>query len=126
MNKRVFLSSCALAVLAFSSAAVLAQDNKFRIGLILPMTGQQASTGRQSGAGAQLYVAHTGATGAGGRWNVGPRPSGDPAPLVAGGLGGVPVEVDGWNIDDDASPTPAVVRQGVTHEVDTAALPRGL
>jgi branched-chain amino acid transport system substrate-binding protein len=65
MNKRVFLSSCALAVLALSSAAVLAQDNKFRIGLILPMTGQQASTGRQIEAAAKLYMAQHGDTVAG-------------------------------------------------------------
>ena len=65
MEKRVFLSASALAVLALSSAAVLAQDNKFRIGLILPMTGQQASTGRQIEAAAKLYMAQHGDTVAG-------------------------------------------------------------
>jgi len=65
MKKRVFLSASALAVMALSSAAVLAQDNKFKIGLILPMTGQQASTGRQIEAAAKLYMAQHGDTVAG-------------------------------------------------------------
>jgi branched-chain amino acid transport system substrate-binding protein len=65
MKKRVFLSASTLAVMAFSSAAVLAQDNKFKIGLILPMTGQQASTGRQIEAAAKLYMAQNGSTVAG-------------------------------------------------------------
>jgi branched-chain amino acid transport system substrate-binding protein len=60
MKKRVFLSASALAVMALSSAAVLAQDNQFKIGLILPMTGQQASTGRQIEAAAKLYMAQHG------------------------------------------------------------------
>jgi len=65
MKKRVFLSASTLAVMALSSAAVLAQDNKFKIGLILPMTGQQASTGRQIEAAAKLYMAQHGDTVAG-------------------------------------------------------------
>jgi branched-chain amino acid transport system substrate-binding protein len=48
-----------------SSAAALAQDNTFKIGLILPMTGQQASTGRQIEAAAKLYMAQHGNTVAG-------------------------------------------------------------
>jgi branched-chain amino acid transport system substrate-binding protein len=60
MKKRVFLSASALAVMALSSAAVLAQDNVFKIGLIIPMTGQQASTGRQIAAAAHLYMAQHG------------------------------------------------------------------
>jgi branched-chain amino acid transport system substrate-binding protein len=54
-----------VAVAALSSTAVLAQDNKFKIGLILPMTGQQASTGRQIEAAAKLYMAQHGDTVAG-------------------------------------------------------------
>lgn len=65
MKKRVFLSASALAVMALSSAAVLAQDNTFKIGLILPMTGQQASTGRQIEAAAKLFMAQNGDTVAG-------------------------------------------------------------
>lgn len=60
MNKRIFLRASALAAMAFASAAVVAQDNKFKIGLILPMTGQQASTGRQIEAAARLYMAQNG------------------------------------------------------------------
>jgi len=65
MKKRIFLSATTLAVLALSAASVLAQDNKFKIGLILPMTGQQASTGRQIEAAARLYMAQHGDTVAG-------------------------------------------------------------
>ena len=43
----------------------MAQDNKFKIGLILPMTGQQATTGRQIEAAARLYMAQNGDTVAG-------------------------------------------------------------
>ncbi|MCJ0762774.1 ABC transporter substrate-binding protein [Variovorax terrae] len=64
MKKRVFLSATALAAMVLSSGAVLAQD-KFKIGLILPMTGQQASTGRQIEAAARLYMAQNGDTVAG-------------------------------------------------------------
>jgi branched-chain amino acid transport system substrate-binding protein len=65
MKKRVFLGASALALAALSSTAVLAQDNTFKIGLILPMTGQQASTGRQIEAAAKLYMAQHGDTVAG-------------------------------------------------------------
>jgi branched-chain amino acid transport system substrate-binding protein len=65
MKKRVFLGASALALVALSSTAVLAQDNTFKIGLILPMTGQQASTGRQIEAAAKLYMAQHGDTVAG-------------------------------------------------------------
>jgi len=65
MQKRLFLSASALAVAALSSASVLAQANTFKIGLILPMTGQQATTGRQIEAAARLYMAQNGDTVAG-------------------------------------------------------------
>jgi len=65
MKKRVFLSASVLAMAVVSSSAVLAQDNTFKIGLILPMTGQQASTGRQIEAAAKLYMAQHGDTVAG-------------------------------------------------------------
>ena len=65
MKKRVFLSASVLALAAVSSSAVLAADNTFKIGLILPMTGQQASTGRQIEAAAKLYMAQHGNTVAG-------------------------------------------------------------
>jgi branched-chain amino acid transport system substrate-binding protein len=65
MKKRVFLSASAVAVMALSSVSVLAQSGTFKIGLILPMTGQQASTGRQIEAAAKLYMAQHGDTVAG-------------------------------------------------------------
>src|SRR3990167_3280460 len=65
MNKRHFLHATALATLALAGTAVLAQDNVFKIGLVLPMTGQQATTGRQIEAAAKLYMAQNGDTVAG-------------------------------------------------------------
>ena len=47
MKKRIFISSAALAAMTLCGTVAMAQDNVFKIGLILPMTGQQASTGRQ-------------------------------------------------------------------------------
>lgn len=60
MNKRHFLRVTALASLALVATVALAQDNTFKIGLILPMTGQQATTGRQIEAAAKLYMAQNG------------------------------------------------------------------
>ncbi len=65
MKKRLFLSACALAISVCVAMSAMAQDNKFRIGLILPMTGQQATTGRQIEAAARLYMAQNGDTVAG-------------------------------------------------------------
>ena len=65
MEKRIFLVAAVVALAALSSTAVVAQDNKFKIGLIIPMTGQQASTGRQIEAAAKLYMAQHGDTVAG-------------------------------------------------------------
>ena len=65
MNKRHFLRATTLATLALAGTAVLAQDNVFKIGLVLPMTGQQATTGRQIEAAAKLYMAQNGDTVAG-------------------------------------------------------------
>jgi branched-chain amino acid transport system substrate-binding protein len=65
MNKRHFLRTTALASLAIAGSTVFAQDNVFKIGLILPMTGQQATTGRQIEAAAKLYMAQNGDTVAG-------------------------------------------------------------
>ena len=58
--RRIFISATALAALAFSSSAALAQDNKFKIGLILPLTGPFASTGKQIEAAVRLYMAQNG------------------------------------------------------------------
>ena len=65
MQKRSFLGAAALAVTVLGATSALAQDNKFKIGLILPMTGQQASTGKQIEAAARLYMAQNGDTVAG-------------------------------------------------------------
>ena len=65
MQKRLFLHAAALAVATLAAAPSLAQDNTFKIGLILPMTGQQASTGRQIESEARLYMAQHGDTVAG-------------------------------------------------------------
>ncbi len=64
--KRRHFSAAALAAVTFAAALpALAQDNTFKIGLILPMTGQQATTGRQIEAAARLYMAQNGDTVAG-------------------------------------------------------------
>ncbi|WP_411880158.1 ABC transporter substrate-binding protein [Polaromonas sp. YR568] len=65
MKKRTFLTAAALSAAALAAAPALAQDNTFKIGLILPMTGQQATTGRQVEAAARLYMAQNGDTVAG-------------------------------------------------------------
>jgi len=65
MNKRHFLRATAMASLVIAGSSVFAQDNVFKIGLILPMTGQQATTGRQIEAAAKLYMAQNGDTVAG-------------------------------------------------------------
>ncbi|XAH25258.1 ABC transporter substrate-binding protein [Xylophilus sp. GW821-FHT01B05] len=69
MQRRHALHATGLAVLALSaslaSAPVFAQATPFKIGLILPMTGQAASTGRQIEAAARLYMAQNGDTVAG-------------------------------------------------------------
>jgi len=56
MMKRLF---AALAAATLLSSAAAAQDT-VKIGLILPMTGQQASTGKQIDAAVKLYVAEKG------------------------------------------------------------------
>jgi len=65
MHKRIFLNTLAVAVLGAGVATgALAQD-KFKIGLILPMSGQQASTGGQIEAAVGLFMARNGDTVAG-------------------------------------------------------------
>ncbi|BCO27818.1 hypothetical protein MIZ03_2709 [Rhodoferax lithotrophicus] len=65
MNKRLFIHAVALAAASLAASNSIAQNNTFKIGLILPMTGQQASTGRQIEAAAKLYMAQNGDTVAG-------------------------------------------------------------
>ena len=65
MHKRSLLQLAVALVAAAAGSSVLAQDNVFKIGLILPMTGQQATTGRQIEAAAKLWMAQNGDTVAG-------------------------------------------------------------
>jgi branched-chain amino acid transport system substrate-binding protein len=60
MHKRSLLQLAVALVAAAAGSSVLAQDNVFKIGLILPMTGQQATTGRQIEAAAKLWMAQNG------------------------------------------------------------------
>ncbi len=60
MQKRSFIRSVVAAAAALTVMSSMAQDNKFRIGLILPMTGPFASTGRQIENGVRLYMAQYG------------------------------------------------------------------
>jgi branched-chain amino acid transport system substrate-binding protein len=63
---RIFLAaSLAAGALLAASAGARAADDTVTVGLILPMTGQSASTGKQEQAGAQLYIAQHGDTVAG-------------------------------------------------------------
>jgi branched-chain amino acid transport system substrate-binding protein len=65
MNKRKVLGS--MLGLALTSVVSLAhaQDNTFKIGLILPMSGPFASTGKQMESAVRLYMAQNGDTVAG-------------------------------------------------------------
>ena len=63
MKKRVLLQACAIAAVAgLSFGSASAQDNTFKIGMILPLTGPFASTGKQIEAAARLYMAQNGST----------------------------------------------------------------
>ena len=64
MNRRDLLRStaaAALASLALSATAAEAAGTPLKVGLILPMTGPFASTGREIKAAAELYIARNGA-----------------------------------------------------------------
>src|SRR5580693_5338035 len=64
MKFRQFLLA-AVAATALAAAAGAARADDIKIGLILPMTGQQQSTGKQEAAGAKLYMQQNGDTVAG-------------------------------------------------------------
>ncbi|CAN7294371.1 MULTISPECIES: ABC transporter substrate-binding protein [unclassified Variovorax] len=67
MQRRHLVQAASLAAIALAMplAQAQAQGNTFKIGLVLPMTGQQATTGRQIEAAARLYMAQNGDTVAG-------------------------------------------------------------
>ena len=62
MKKRFFLETIAFAAAVAASGSVIAQTTPFKIGLITPLTGQQATTGKQMEAGARAYMAQHGDT----------------------------------------------------------------
>ncbi|BCO27617.1 aliphatic amidase expression-regulating protein [Rhodoferax lithotrophicus] len=65
MHKRNFIRTLAATTLAVGLGTAWAQDNSFKIGLLLPLTGPFASTGKQMEAAARLYMAQNGDTVAG-------------------------------------------------------------
>ncbi|MBX3619758.1 MAG: ABC transporter substrate-binding protein [Rhizobacter sp.] len=65
MQKRQVLKGLIPVALALAFPHAFAQSEPFKIGFILPMTGQQASTGRQIEAAVKLYMAQHGDTVAG-------------------------------------------------------------
>src|SRR5580692_3291695 len=64
MSRRYLLTAFA-AVLTCSAAAGASAQDAVKIGFILPMTGQQQSTGKQEAAAIKLYIAQHGDTVAG-------------------------------------------------------------
>jgi len=64
MNRRMLLQAATAAALFSMPTVAFAQD-VVKVGLILPMTGQQASTGKQIKAAVDLYMAEHGNTVAG-------------------------------------------------------------
>ena len=60
MKTRLFLKATAVAIATIASLPAMAQSDTFKIGLVLPMTGQQATTGRQIEAAVKLYMAQNG------------------------------------------------------------------
>ncbi len=60
MKKRPFLLAMAGVAMAAGWGAALAQETTFKIGLILPLSGPFASTGKQLEAAARLYMAQNG------------------------------------------------------------------
>ena len=59
-SKRTFIKATVGAAAAACGVGSWAQSDTVRIGLILPMTGQQASTGRQINAAVKLWMAQHG------------------------------------------------------------------
>ena len=65
MLRRHLVQALSLSALALGLPSAHADDGSFKIGMILPMTGQAASTGKQIEAAARLYIAQHGDTVAG-------------------------------------------------------------
>src|SRR6185369_8854924 len=64
LHKRMISSLAGVALATLTATGVYAQDT-VKIGLILPMTGQQTSTGKQIDAAVKLYMQQNGSTVAG-------------------------------------------------------------
>ncbi len=62
MKKRYLLKTITAAAAFFVCGSAVAQANTFKIGLITPLTGQQATTGKQMEAGVRAYMAQNGDT----------------------------------------------------------------
>ena len=65
MQRRQWLAGSAALAFGLAVAGSASAQDAFKIGLILPMTGQQASTGKQIKAAVDLYMAQNGNTVAG-------------------------------------------------------------
>ncbi|MBN9486326.1 MAG: ABC transporter substrate-binding protein [Alphaproteobacteria bacterium] len=65
LRRDLVLTAGALALASMGASSGAAAQETVKIGLILPMTGQQASTGKQVDAAVKLYVAQHGTTVAG-------------------------------------------------------------
>jgi branched-chain amino acid transport system substrate-binding protein len=65
MSGNGLVAASAAVVLSLSAVERAPAQDAVKIGLILPMTGQQASTGRQIDAAVRLYVQQNGASVAG-------------------------------------------------------------
>ena len=65
MDKRQLLHALAALGLGATAGPAPAREDRFRIGLLLPLTGPFTTTGRQLEAGARLYLARHGSTVAG-------------------------------------------------------------
>ena len=64
MISKCLVCGAALGALLLAAPA-LADDNTVTVGMIVPMTGPSASTGKQERAGAELYIKQHGDTVAG-------------------------------------------------------------
>jgi len=62
MTRRYLLQALLLFGAGLPATMALAADKPFKIGFILPMTGQSASTGRQEEAAVKLFLAQNGST----------------------------------------------------------------
>ncbi len=62
MQKRTLIKAVALSSLVLAAGSTLAQQAPFKIGLLAPMTGPFASTGKQMEAAVKLYLAQNGDT----------------------------------------------------------------